>query len=232
MLLTGDNGAGASLPSWPIWANRQLLNADNWAQTSTSLLQNTAIRTATANYLVDQLYNERRCGGQGQIRPAATTGRPWPARRRGAAKRRGPGDQSSALPAPWSRTPGERQPGGRTQASSTCQRRQPAGVGQQRQGHAQPQHILNDVASSLGISADIGAKLPPSVANLMILKANQMKAGPGHRPGAERARARPQHLVPLLYVLAMLVALPDDAGEPSCGSASRGRGGPGGDPVR
>ena len=39
-----------------IWANRQLLNADNWAATSTSLLQSPTIRSATANYLVDQLY--------------------------------------------------------------------------------------------------------------------------------------------------------------------------------
>ena len=39
-----------------IWANRQLLNPDNWSSTSTSLLQNETIRTATANYLVDQLY--------------------------------------------------------------------------------------------------------------------------------------------------------------------------------
>jgi hypothetical protein len=40
-----------------VWANRQMLNPDNWASTSTQLLQNAAIREATSNYLVDQLYS-------------------------------------------------------------------------------------------------------------------------------------------------------------------------------
>lgn len=39
-----------------IWANRQVFSADNWARTSTRLLQNEQIRDATSNYLVEQLY--------------------------------------------------------------------------------------------------------------------------------------------------------------------------------
>jgi Short C-terminal domain len=39
-----------------IWANRQVLDADNWAHTSTALLQNSAIRTELSDYLVQQLY--------------------------------------------------------------------------------------------------------------------------------------------------------------------------------
>lgn len=39
-----------------IWANRQVLDADNWADTSTALLENSAIRTEVADYLVQQLY--------------------------------------------------------------------------------------------------------------------------------------------------------------------------------
>lgn len=39
-----------------VWANRQLLNADNWANTSTALLEDDAIRTAVSGYLVDQVY--------------------------------------------------------------------------------------------------------------------------------------------------------------------------------
>ncbi len=40
-----------------VWANRQVFNADNWANTSTQMLQNSKVRTAVANYLVDQLYS-------------------------------------------------------------------------------------------------------------------------------------------------------------------------------
>jgi hypothetical protein len=39
-----------------IWANRQLLNTDNWTDTSTKLLENDAIREQISVSLVDQLY--------------------------------------------------------------------------------------------------------------------------------------------------------------------------------
>ena len=39
-----------------IWLDRQALNTDNWTETSSELLENDAIRTQVANYLVDQIY--------------------------------------------------------------------------------------------------------------------------------------------------------------------------------
>ncbi|MDP9135988.1 MAG: hypothetical protein M3N56_14310, partial [Actinomycetota bacterium] len=39
-----------------VWANRQLLNTDNWTDTSTELLENRVIRDQIALYLVDALY--------------------------------------------------------------------------------------------------------------------------------------------------------------------------------
>ena len=39
-----------------IWANRQVLNTDNWTRTSTELLESPVIRDQIAVYLVDQLY--------------------------------------------------------------------------------------------------------------------------------------------------------------------------------
>ncbi len=61
-----------------IGANRQMLNAENWASTSSGLLENPAIRDATANYLVDHqnawrrrtARRIRRCGGR---TPTATS---------------------------------------------------------------------------------------------------------------------------------------------------------------
>src|SRR5205814_5721899 len=46
----------AVLAIFAVWANRELLSPDNWSDTSTKLLQNAAVRDATATYLVDQLY--------------------------------------------------------------------------------------------------------------------------------------------------------------------------------
>lgn len=44
------------LAIFAVFANRQLLNADNWADTSTAMLENPAIRSQVAAYTVDQVY--------------------------------------------------------------------------------------------------------------------------------------------------------------------------------
>jgi hypothetical protein len=40
-----------------VWANRQVLNADNWSQTSSELLENPQIRSQISAFLVDQVYD-------------------------------------------------------------------------------------------------------------------------------------------------------------------------------
>lgn len=50
--------------SLAVWANRQLLNANNWADTSSALLQNDAIRTQVADFMVDQVYANVNVAGQ------------------------------------------------------------------------------------------------------------------------------------------------------------------------
>lgn len=44
------------LGTFAVWLNRQLLNTDNWTNTSTQLLENSKIREQVADYLVAQLY--------------------------------------------------------------------------------------------------------------------------------------------------------------------------------
>ena len=46
----------AFLAIFALWANRQLLNTDNWTDTSSELLENDAIRGQISVFLVDQLY--------------------------------------------------------------------------------------------------------------------------------------------------------------------------------
>jgi hypothetical protein len=41
-----------------LWANRQVLNPDNWSETSTAIIQDDAVRTQLSEYLVDQLYTD------------------------------------------------------------------------------------------------------------------------------------------------------------------------------
>jgi hypothetical protein len=40
-----------------VWVNRQVLNADNWANTSSQVLANDAVQTQLSTYLVDQVYD-------------------------------------------------------------------------------------------------------------------------------------------------------------------------------
>jgi hypothetical protein len=46
----------AFLAIFAVWANRQLLNTDNWTETSSELLENEAIRGQISVFLVDELY--------------------------------------------------------------------------------------------------------------------------------------------------------------------------------
>ena len=46
----------AFLAIFAIWANRQLLNTENWTETSSELLENDAIREQVSIFLVDELY--------------------------------------------------------------------------------------------------------------------------------------------------------------------------------
>src|SRR3954451_15469210 len=58
----------AFLAVFAIWANRQLLNTDNWTSASSRLLANPVIRNQVGDYLVDQLYGN--VDVEGQIRSA------------------------------------------------------------------------------------------------------------------------------------------------------------------
>src|SRR4051812_40331175 len=46
----------AVLSIFAVWADRQLFNADNWADTSSQLLDSPAVRGAVAGFLVDEVY--------------------------------------------------------------------------------------------------------------------------------------------------------------------------------
>jgi Short C-terminal domain len=73
------------LAIFAIWANRQLLNTDNWTETSSELLENDAIRTQLADFLVAQLYanvdvqRELERGFSQVVRPAAASALAGPA---------------------------------------------------------------------------------------------------------------------------------------------------------
>jgi hypothetical protein len=189
-----------------IWANRQLLNPDNWSSTSTSLLQNEKVRDATANYLVDQLYaNVDVSSLLSQRLPPALQPLAGPAA--GALRNAALQGTELALSRPvvqnlW--TTANRAADQALVAIINGGNRQVSVNGNEVTLNLGA--ILNDVASQLGISADIGAKLPPSVANLVIIKANQLKLIQDLGGALKGLAVVLYILVPLLYIVAMVIA--------------------------
>ena len=115
-----------------IWADRQMFSADNWANTSTKLLQNEQIRDATSNYLVEQLYAnvnveeeiKKRLPKEVQALAGPISG--WHSHRR---------DRSRQTHARDGQGPGsleDRQPGGRPDARQHRRRREGDGRDQRR----------------------------------------------------------------------------------------------------
>jgi hypothetical protein len=189
-----------------IWANRQLLNADNWANTSTSLLQNTVVRNTTANYLVDQLYANVDVAGKidSALPPRLA---PLAAPLAGALRNAAVQGTELALSRPvvqnaWrvvNRAADQ-------QLISIINGGNKAVSINEGKVSLNLRTILNDVASRLGISADLGAKLPPAAANLVILQANQIKLVQDIGQGLSGLAIVLYILVPLLYVATLLVA--------------------------
>ena len=189
-----------------IWANRLLFNADNWSNTSTQLLQDPNIRSSTANYLVDQLYanvNVSQLLSNGlppRLQPLAA-----PAA--GALRNLAVQGAELALTRPrvqnlWAQAnraallsfiaivKGGKGPVGTKQGVVTLNLAQ----------------IVGNIASRLGLPPDIASKLPPSVANLTILKSNQLKFVQDAGNGIQGLALLLTILVPVLFALAIVLA--------------------------
>lgn len=67
LVLIGIGSLLAIVAIFSLWANRQLLNSDNWTDTSTELLEDDDIRSQVSIFLVDQLYANVDVQGQLQL---------------------------------------------------------------------------------------------------------------------------------------------------------------------
>jgi hypothetical protein len=194
------------LGMFSVWANRLLLNPDNWSSTSTQLLQNPNIRSTTANYLVDQLYSNVNVEGliksglppqfQALAAPAA-----------GALRNLAVQGTELALSRPriqnlWA------------QANRTADQalvaiveggKGPVGV-QQGVVTLDLGSILDNVAGRLGLPSNISSHLPPHIATLTVLKSDQLKFVQNVGNAIKGLALWLTILVPILYALAILLA--------------------------
>jgi hypothetical protein len=164
----------AVLAIFAIWANRQLLNPSNWANTSTELLQKPTIRTALSGYLIDQLYahvnvtSELKSGLPKQMAPlAGPISGALHAVAEEASKR--------ALATPQVQNVWRRANYAADQALVAVVNG--GGRRLQIQGGTVSlnlRQIVADLAERLGLPSDTAAKLPPSVAKLKVVTSRQL----------------------------------------------------------
>ncbi len=189
-----------------IWANRQMLDPDNWSHTSTKLLQNQPIRDQTASFLVDQLYanvNVKQLIGSGLPSPLKGLAGPAAGALRGVAV----DGVREALGRPFV------QDAWAVANRAAAQSLKTIVNGGNR--HVTIDHgtvtldlgtVLNDIASRLGVSVDLAAKLPPSAARITIMRSDQLGLVQDVGQALSGLAIVLYILVPLLYALAIVIA--------------------------
>jgi hypothetical protein len=186
-----------------VWANRQLLNPENWSKTSTALLQKQAVRTALAGYLVNQLYEninvpaQLRSGLPTQLEPLAG---PLSGALHGVAEQAAERALENArVQALW-------QKANRAADQTLVTVVDGGGSRVQINGGTVSlnlRQVVADLATELGLPPGVAEKLPASVADLKIVTSSQL--------GLVRTGAKGLHalalgltiLVFLLYVIAI-----------------------------
>jgi hypothetical protein len=189
-----------------VWANRLLFSPDNWSKTSTELLQHPAVRSTTANYLVDQLYANVDVAGaiQTALPPRLE---PLAAPVAGALRNGAVQVVDAALSRPRIQNLWAQANRAADQAFVAIVEggQGPVGV---NQGEVSLNlgAILENVAARLGLPANLSSNLPPNVANLTVFRANQLKYVQNGGNAIRHLALWLNILVPLLYVLAIFLA--------------------------
>jgi hypothetical protein len=188
-----------------VWANRQLLNPDNWSNTSAKLLENAAVRDATSNYLVNQLYANVDVAGELKSRLPPQL-QPLAGPISGALRNVATTAAQKALAAP--------------RVQDACKQANKAAdqtfvnIVNGKKGALQANGgevslnlapIVAEITNRLGLP-DLSSKLPPSVANLKILKSNQIKLVQDIGKALKGLALLLTIIVPLLYALAIWLA--------------------------
>jgi len=159
-----------------IWANRQVLDSNNWAKTSTELLQNNAIRTAISGYLVQELY--------ANVNVSAELSKALPPRLQPLAGPVAGGLENLAERGAYAFLGRPRvQSAWSTANKVTAQQFINIVEGNskavQLNGNAvfiDLRPILGKLTHALGLPSSLVAKLPPSAARLKVMTANQISA--------------------------------------------------------
>lgn len=189
-----------------VWSNRLLFNPTNWSNTSTQLLSSPNVRAVTANYAVDQLYTN--------VNVPALIKSALPSRLDPLASPVAGALRNVAVQGVETALGGPRVQALWAQANRAADQAFIAIVngGKGAVGvnggvvTLDLASVVDNVAARLGLPANLGAKLPPDVANLTIIKSNQLGFVQDIGKALRHLALLLTILVPILYAGAIALA--------------------------
>ena len=188
------------------FANRLLFSPDNWANTSTQLLQNDNVRSTTANYVVQQIY--------ANVDVAALLKQGLPTQFQQLAGPAAGALQNAAVQGVDTLLTRPRIQGLWAQANraaaQTFDNIVQGGKGAVKINNGvvslNLSSIVDDIAAQLGLPSNLGAKLPKNVANLTVFKSDQLKLVQKVGNAIKGLALWLTIFVPLLFALAIFLA--------------------------
>jgi hypothetical protein len=165
----------AFLSVFAIWTERQALNTDDWVETSGRLIQNEEIRSAVGTYLVDQLYAnvniEKELEG---ILPGETKELAGPVSG-GLRQVAGSGAEqvlrSSTAQELWK----DANRSAHEQLLAVLENKKEAVETEEGKVTLNLGSLVTNLASQVGIGAQLAEKLPPDAGQVTILRSDQLK---------------------------------------------------------
>jgi hypothetical protein len=189
-----------------LWINRQVVNTDNWTNTSSALLEDRVIRDQVATYLVDSLYanvdveSELRAALPPRLDPLAGTA---------AGALRDFAEKATRKVLAKPRTQQLWEDANRTAHTQLLNVLEGGGSTVSTQGGVvvlNTRALLTEVAQQVGIGAKLRDRIPASAAQITIMRSDQLKLA---QDGLQVLRALPWVLVGLalaLFALAIVLA--------------------------
>jgi hypothetical protein len=165
----------AFLSVFAIWTERQALNTDDWVATSDRLIQNSTIRAAVGDYLVDQLYENVNVEKElKDILPGDTKDLAGPA---AGGLRQVAGDgaekvlESSTAQTLWE----DANRSAHEQLVSVLEDKGDAVSTSEGNVSLNLGSLLTNLADQVGIGQDLAEKLPPDAGQIEILRSDELK---------------------------------------------------------
>ena len=165
----------AFLSVFAIWVERQVLNTDDWVQTSGKLIQNQKIRTALADYLVDQLYANVDLEKEFEEKLPGET-KEFAGPLSGALRQAAPSGVEKVLETSTAQSLWEdANRSAHEQLVAVLEDKKEAVSTENGEVKLQLGSLVTNLADQIGVGASLAEKLPADAAEVTILRSDQLK---------------------------------------------------------